>query len=86
MFSIELQPWFSRGLGSLATEATDGGARSVRSIGPTYYHPHAVGRYAPAIMRLQRTAVHASGLARPIAADQRGRLDRGISQTLKRRP
>ena len=52
---------------------TDGTDATRRAIGPAYYHPHAVRRCAPAIKRLQRSVIHASKLARPPAADPRGR-------------
>ncbi len=50
----------------------DGADASRRATGAADYHPLSVWRFAPAIKRLQRTAVHASKLARlPAAHPQR---------------
>jgi len=51
----------------------DGADATRPAIGLAYYLPPAVRRFAPTITRLQRTSIHASKLARPVAADPRGR-------------
>ncbi len=49
----------------------DGADASRRAIGPWIEHPLSVRRCAPAIQWMQRTAVAASKLATPSAADPR---------------
>jgi len=51
----------------------DGADATRPAIVPAYHHPPAVQRFAPTITRLQRKPAHASKLARPGAADPRGR-------------
>jgi hypothetical protein len=53
--------------------ASDGTDASRRAIGAADYHPLDVRRFAPAIKRLQQTAVRTSKLARPTAADPQRR-------------
>jgi len=58
---------------TLADQPTDGADASRRAIGAAHYHPLSVRRFAPAIKRMQRTAVPASKLACPSAADTQPR-------------
>jgi len=51
----------------------DGADASRRAIGAADCPPLSVRRFAPAIKRMQRTAVPASTLARPPAADSQPR-------------